>query len=374
MLKTIALTICASSVVVLSAAIPRGLPPGAERALEEPSAMLVMATLLFGVAAVMRRQGGTAPPASAEAPISTGEVFSLPMPSSPRQVLRARVSRRPRRRRSAGVRRVMRRWRQTAATVREMVGEQLEYRELLATIARRDLMLRYKQTVMGVGWAVCMPLVNTIVFSVIFTRVAPVQTPVAYPLYAFCGLLAWNFSASALRFASLSLTGNPNLVTKVYFPREIFPFSAVLVALADLAVASVLLVAMMAYYQVGLSWSLLLLPAVVLTHVIFTAAVALLLSMGNLFYRDVKYLFEIVLSVWMFATSVVYPVERIDGVVGALLALNPMTPIIDAYRQVLLYGQPPGPAFLGSTVFAVVVLVVAWWKFHQAESEFAESL
>ena len=117
-----------------------------------------------------------------------------------------------------------------------MFGEQLEYRELLYQMTLRDLLLRYKQTVMGFGWAVFMPLVNTAVFSVIFTRVAIIETPVPYPLFAFCGFLFWNFFASSLRFSVLSLTGNSNLVTKVYFPREIFPFSAVLVCLVDLAV------------------------------------------------------------------------------------------------------------------------------------------
>ena len=134
-------------------------------------------------------------------------------------------------------------WSKTAAaSVAEMLREQVEYRELLATIVRRDLMLRYKQTVMGFGWALFMPLLNTIIFSVIFMRVAPVETPVPYPVFAFCGLAAWNFFASALRFAVSSLTSNPSLVTKVYFPREIFPFSAVLVALVDFAVASTMLV------------------------------------------------------------------------------------------------------------------------------------
>ena len=126
--------------------------------------------------------------------------------------------------------------RRCAADVREMLFEQVEYRELLAQLTRRDLMIRYKQTVMGVGWAVFMPLLNTAIFSVIFTRVAPIDTGVPYPVFAYCGLLAWNFLASSLRFATGSLTGNITLVTKVYFPREIFPFSALLVSLVDLAV------------------------------------------------------------------------------------------------------------------------------------------
>src|SRR5437868_11801877 len=114
------------------------------------------------------------------------------------------------------------------ADVREMLTELFDYRELLYQMTTRDLLLRYKQTVMGFAWAIFMPLLNTAVFSVIFTRVAPLQTPVAYPLYAYCGLWAWNFFASSLRFAVVSLTSNPNLVSKVYFPREIFPFSAII--------------------------------------------------------------------------------------------------------------------------------------------------
>src|SRR5436189_365122 len=110
--------------------------------------------------------------------------------------------------------------------VRELLLEQVEYRELLTRIIVRDLLLRYKQTVMGFGWAIFMPLVNTVVFSVIFTRVAPISVGVPYPLFAYCGLFTWNFFASSLRFSVSSLTGNTNLVTKVYFPREIFPFSA----------------------------------------------------------------------------------------------------------------------------------------------------
>ena len=140
-----------------------------------------------------------------------------------------------------------------------------------------------------------------------------VDTPVPYPLFAYCGLLAWNFTASALRFAVSSLTANTTLVTKVYFPREIFPFSAVAVSLVDFLVAATVLVAMMAYYRMAPTAALLCLPAIVLVQVAFTAALALLLAMANLFYRDVKYLFEVVLTVWMFASAVVYPVDAVGG-------------------------------------------------------------
>jgi lipopolysaccharide transport system permease protein len=259
--------------------------------------------------------------------------------------------------------------------IREMLVEQVEYRELLVQMTRRDLLLRYKQTVMGFGWAVFMPLINTAVFSVIFTRVTRIETPVPYPLFAFCGFLVWNFFSTSLRFAVSSLTSNSNLVQKVYFPREIFPFSAVLVCLVDLAVGAVVLVAMMAYYRITPSATLFALPLVVLVSCAFTAGMALLLAMSNLFYRDVKYVFEVVITVWMFATSVIYPIESVGGRMGLLLALNPMTQIVEAYRAVLLYGRMPDPMGLGMTAVAsMVVLAISWLVFHRAEFAFAENI
>jgi ABC-type polysaccharide/polyol phosphate export permease len=260
-----------------------------------------------------------------------------------------------------------------AADVREMLAEQYTFRELLYQMTRRDLLLRYKQTVMGFGWAIFTPVVNTIVFSVVFMRVAPLDVGVPYPLFSYCGLLAWNFFASSLRFSVQSLTSNPNLVTKVYFPREIFPFSAVIVSAVDFAVGFVLLAAMMAYYHVAPTAAILFLPVIVVVEGIFAAGVAVLLAMGNLFYRDVKYIFEVLITVWMFATSVLYPVEQVTGRSGELLRLNPMTWIVDAYRGVLLRGAlPPVEPFVLTTVFAVALLGVSWVLFHRAEFKFAE--
>jgi len=261
------------------------------------------------------------------------------------------------------------------ADVKEMLHEQVQYRELLYQMTRRDLMLRYKQTVMGFGWAIFTPLVNTIIFSVVFTRVAPLDVGVPYPVYSYAGLLAWNLFASALRFSVNSLTSNTNLVSKVYFPREIFPFSTVIVAAVDFLVGAVLLVGLMAYYRISPSWALLFLPIVVVVQMIFTAGIALFLAMGNLFYRDVKYLFEVAITVWMFATSVLYPMDRVGGTLGILLKANPMTPIIDAYRRILFRGELPEPmAFAAVTVVSIALFSFAWVSFHRAEFQFAENV
>jgi len=259
--------------------------------------------------------------------------------------------------------------------MREMLSEQWEYRELLYQMTLRDLLVRYKQSVMGFGWAIFMPLVNTVVFSVIFTQVATLdELGIPYVVYAYTGLLFWNFFASSLRFAVNSLSSNAVLVTKVYFPREIFPFSAILVCLVDMFVGASILVGLMIYYRIPVGLPLLFVPVLLIVQVVFTAGIALIVAMANLFLRDVKYIFEMVLTVWMFATSVVYPVDRIAGALGKLLRLNPMSPIIDGYRAVILRGEMPalGPLALAAGL-ALVTLVVGWVVFHRAEYQFAEN-
>ncbi len=257
---------------------------------------------------------------------------------------------------------------------RELFLEQWEYRELLYQMTARDLLVRYKQTVMGFGWAIFMPLVNTVMFSIVFTRIAPLDTAVPYPLFAYTGLLFWNFFASSLRFAVVSLSSNAVLVTKVYFPREIFPFSAILVCFVDLLVGTTILIGLIAYYGIAPSAMLLFVPILLLVQIFFTAGIALIVAMANLFLRDVKYLFEMVLTVWMFATAVVYPVSLVGGRIGVLLQLNPMTPIIEGYRRTILLGRAPDLRSLAlAAVLSVTVLLAGWVLFHRAEYQFAEN-
>jgi ABC-type polysaccharide/polyol phosphate export permease len=262
-----------------------------------------------------------------------------------------------------------------ARDIHEIITEQIAHRELLVRMTHRDLLLRYKQTVMGFGWAIFMPVVNTLVFSVIFMRVAPINTGMPYPLYAYSGLLAWNFFASSLRFAVNSLTGNANLVTKIYFPREIFPLSAVTVTFVDSIIGAIVLAGMMVYYRVAVSPVILMLPVVIVVETAFTCAMALALAMANLFYRDIKYLFEIVMTVWMFATSVVYPVDLAGYRLGIILRLNPMVAIIEAFRNIVLRGQPPDPGqFIVPAVVSIVAFVASAVIFHRMEYKFAENI
>jgi ABC-type polysaccharide/polyol phosphate export permease len=257
----------------------------------------------------------------------------------------------------------------------EMLREFVMYRELLYQMTRRDLLLRYKQTIMGVAWAVLMPLTNTAVFSVIFMRVVALDVGMPYPLFAYVGLASWNFFASSTRFAVNSLTSNPNLVSKVYFPREVFPFSAVIVSLVDFAVSAVVIAILMAYYGIVPSATLLLIPVVLVVQVMLTAGCCLLLAVGNLFFRDVKYLFEVFISIAMFATSAVYPSTKVGGVLGLLVTNNPLTILFDAYRDLLVFGRLPAlMPFAAVAAFSVVFFGIAWFIFHRSEFKFAESI
>jgi ABC-type polysaccharide/polyol phosphate export permease len=198
---------------------------------------------------------------------------------------------------------------------------------------------------------------------------------VPYPIFVYCGLLPWQWFSGALKNAAESLARNNRLVAKIYMPREVFPLSCVLSACADFAAASTLLGALMVWHRVPVALAgLLWLPAVVAAQFLLVAGLALLLAMANLFFRDVKYVLEALLLVGMFATSVVYPL-RAESLGGwaQVLALNPMTHLIDAYRQTLLHGQPPSLLGFGyAATVAVAVFLYGLKKFHECEFLFAE--
>jgi ABC-type polysaccharide/polyol phosphate export permease len=260
-------------------------------------------------------------------------------------------------------------------TLLEPYRELVASRELLYELTTRDLKIRYKQTILGTAWALFTPLVMMFIFTQIFARVAKVDTsPIPYSIFVYCGLLPWQFFSTSLKSSVDSLTRNRLLVTKIYMPREVFPISQVLSAFADFLVASVVLAALMAWHGIAPASTAWFLPIIVLVQTALTIGLALLLSMGNLFYRDVKYLFEVGLLLWMFATSVIYPID-IVGPWAWMLHLNPMTPIIDAYRSVLLTGQLPDVlGFTYASVVAVLLFVVGMAWFHESEYQFAENI
>lgn len=257
----------------------------------------------------------------------------------------------------------------------EMLAELRDYRELLFMMTRRDLLLRYRKTVMGFGWAIFMPVINTIVFTVIFRRVATIETDVPYPVFAYCGLLPWNLFATSLKTGINTLVANKNLLVKVYFPREMFPFSTMLVCVVDFFVGLSILAVLMIYYWIPLSPTALFLPILVAVQLMLTAGLSMLLAPANLYYRDVKYILDVVIAVGMFATPVVYPTRQVTGALGVILQMNPLAPIIDGYRAILLRGELPSAIpFAAAAVLSFAIFAIGWIVFHRTEYSFAENV
>ncbi|MCC6464159.1 MAG: ABC transporter permease [Planctomycetes bacterium] len=248
-----------------------------------------------------------------------------------------------------------------------------EHRELAVALGMREVRVRYKHTLLGIGWAVALPLALMVVFTFVFQRVAQVATPgIPYAVYAYIGLVPWQFHASVLNTASRSLVDNRNLVTKVYFPREVLPLSCVLSAAVDFAVAALLLGGLMAWYGVAPGWGLLLVPVVLLVQLAMALGCALWVAAANLLYRDVQYLLQVGVLLWMFGSSVVYPIPA-TGPLGWLAWVNPMTPILDAYRGLIAGGRFGFDApFWAAAGISLLVLVTGAAWFRRVEPVFGE--
>ncbi|MBX3475409.1 MAG: ABC transporter permease [Planctomycetes bacterium] len=255
------------------------------------------------------------------------------------------------------------------AELREVAGA----RGLAWMLASREVRVRYKHTVLGIGWALALPVALMLVFTFLFTRVAKVDAGgLPYPVFVFLGLVPWQLHANILSGAARCLTDQRNLVTKVYFAREALPLSVVLSALVDFAVAMTVLAALMAWYGIAPGPGLALVPVVLAVQLALATGLALVLSAANLLYRDVQYVLQVGLQVWMFASSVVYPIPR-TGNLKWLAWLNPMTPILDAWRTCIT-GAHFGlaPEFGLAALISVVVLVAGWRWFRRMERVFGE--
>lgn len=249
------------------------------------------------------------------------------------------------------------------------------YRELLYFLTWRDVKVRYKQTLLGVAWAIIQPLFTMLIFTFFFGRLGGFETRtegMPYPLFAYAGLLPWTFFANAVTNSGNSLVGSANLITKVYFPRMIIPGAAVAAGLVDFGIAFVILVGLMFYYHVGLTASLLLLPALVLLTALLAVAVGMWLSALNVKYRDIRFALPFVIQLWMFMSPVIFPSSFLPPKWRWVLELNPLTGIIEGYRS-SVFGRPVNWTALGiSTLITIVLLIYASYSFRRMEKTFAD--
>ncbi len=252
--------------------------------------------------------------------------------------------------------------------------ELLRYRELFYFLAKRDIKVRYKQTVLGGLWAIIQPAFSMIVFSVFFGHMAGMPSDgVPYPLFAYTGLLAWTYFANALSASGESLVASSNLITKVYFPRLIVPAAAAFAGLLDFLVASSLLGVMMLWYGIYPGLPALLFPVLVGLTFLCAVGSGLWLAALNVQYRDIRYAIPFLIQLWMFVSPVIYPSSIVPHRYQWVMALNPMAGIIKAFRACLLGSQALDWASLGiSAVIILFLLVSGMFYFRRMERTFAD--
>ena len=247
------------------------------------------------------------------------------------------------------------------------------YRELLGFLIWRDIKVRYKQTVLGGLWAVLQPLIGTLVFGILFTRVAKIETPgIPYPLFVYAGLVPWTFFAGALSLSSNSLIGSEQMIRKTYLPRVLIPMAAILGLVLDMLIGFALMGFLLAYYRFPLTLSIVWLPASILGAFLVASGLGLILSALNVHYRDVKYVVPFFVQMAFFLTPVIYPLHNVPQSFKLLLGLNPMAGMEEGFRHVLL-GSPVSASLLWTSgVVSVGIFVLGLYVFRRMERTFAD--
>lgn len=247
------------------------------------------------------------------------------------------------------------------------------YRDLLYILTMRDIKVRYKQTVLGVAWAVIQPLFTMIIFTIFFGGLAGISSDnVPYPLFALAGLIPWTFFSNAVANSGNSLVGNANLITKVYFPRMVIPIASVAAGLIDLIISFGLLILMLIYYRISFSVNFLMLPLIVALTSLLAVGTGTWLSALNVKYRDIRYVIPFLIQIGMFASAVIYPVSNVPDKWRWLLLLNPVAGYIEAFRSAC-FGTGFNWLHIGTAALMTIgILVFSTYTFRKMERSFAD--
>jgi lipopolysaccharide transport system permease protein len=247
------------------------------------------------------------------------------------------------------------------------------YRELFYFLAWRDIKVRYKQTLLGFGWAIIQPLFMMIVFSLFFGTLAKIPSEgIPYPLFNYTALLPWTLFAEGISRSSSSIVTNINLVQKVYCPKLIMPLSGILSPLVDFAIAFLILIGLMIYYGYPATVKVLWLPAFIILAMLTSLGVGLWLSAINVKYRDVRYAIPFLIQIWLFASPVVYASSLLPEKYQMIYGINPMAGVIEGFRWALLGTEPPSYLIAVSAIMVVVILVSGAFYFRRSEITFPD--
>ena len=262
----------------------------------------------------------------------------------------------------------------TKGIARLNLVELWQYRELLFFLTLRDIKVRYKQTALGVTWALLQPLGMMVVFSIFFGKLANMPSEgIAYPIFVFCGLLPWQLFSRSLTEAANSVVMDQRLITRVYFPRLIVPMTSVLAALVDFVIAFVIFVGMMVYYGVLPTTAIWALPLFMILMLMTGLGMGLWLAALNVEFRDVRYVLPFMAQMWLFVTPVVYPSSLLSDKWQIVYGLNPMAGVVEGFRWALLgVGPGPGPLIAVSAGISILLFVTGIIFFRQREKTFAD--
>ena len=254
------------------------------------------------------------------------------------------------------------------------LAELWEYRELLYFLTWRDIKVRYKQTAIGVAWAVIQPFFAMVIFSIFFGQLAKIPSDgIPYPIFAYCALLPWQLFSHALNESSNSLVANQGLITKVYFPRLIIPVAPVLAGLVDFGIAFLVLIGMMLYYGIMPTFAVFTIPLFLILAVATALSVGLWLSALNVEYRDVRYTIPFLTQFWLFATPVAYSSSLVPESWRALYGLNPMAGVVEGFRWALLgKAEGPGTLLVVSVMVVIILFIGGLYYFRRMEKTFAD--
>lgn len=249
-----------------------------------------------------------------------------------------------------------------------------QYKDLLLTLSAHRVKVRYKQSVLGIFWAILQPLSLMLIYTVIFSLVARMPSDGApYAVFSYIALLPWTYFSTCVTNSTGGLVSHAQLVTKVYFPREILPLSYVFAALFDFVVASSVLVGLLIYYRVHLTINSLYAVPIILVLTLFATSVALVFSATQVRFRDIGVAVPLLLQIWMFVSPVVYPLSAVPEKWRTLYLLNPLAGVIENFRRTILLGTSPDFFSLGvSTLMAVILLPMAYIYFKHVEATVAD--
>jgi lipopolysaccharide transport system permease protein len=253
------------------------------------------------------------------------------------------------------------------------MAEIWKFRDLLKLLIWRDVSVRYRQSVLGIGWAIFRPLVSTLIFTLVFSYLVRVQTEVPYPVFAFTAMIPWLYFSNALAGVTSSVANNQGVLTKVYFPRMILPLASLGAGLVDIGIQLLIFILFMLYYQITPSLLMLALPGFILLALLTALSFGVWLTALNVKYRDIGMGVPFLIQIWMYLCPIVYPITLVPEQFRAFYALNPMVGVIEGFRWSLLGTASPDWQAIGVSVIAMLVILVGGlYYFRRSESWFAD--